>query len=64
MRSVAACALEVGLRGVQPDDRATPLRQRRRYDTRATADVQRLGVSPATPLSVHPRRTHGEYPGV
>src|SRR5262245_8207466 len=40
MRSVAAGALEVGLRGVQPDDRATPLRQRRRYDTRATADVQ------------------------
>jgi len=40
MRSVAAGALEVRLRGVQPDDRATPLRQRRRYDTRATADVQ------------------------
>src|SRR5215469_4219938 len=40
MRSVAAGALEVGLRGVEPDDCTTPLRQRRRYDTRATADVQ------------------------
>src|SRR6516164_6334713 len=40
MRSVAAGAFEVGLRGVQPDDRTTPLRQRRRYDTRAAADVQ------------------------
>src|SRR5215472_10113762 len=40
MRSVAAGALEVGLRGVKPDDRTTPLRQRRRYNTRATPDVQ------------------------
>jgi hypothetical protein len=40
MRSVAAGALEVGLRGVTPDDCTAPLRQRRRYDTRATADVQ------------------------
>src|SRR5215831_18948914 len=40
MRSVAAGALEVGLRGVKPDDRTTPLCQRRGYNTRATADVQ------------------------
>src|SRR5262245_46201132 len=40
MRSVAAGALEVGLRGVKPDDRTIPLRQCRRYNTRATADVQ------------------------
>jgi len=41
MRSVAAGAFKVGLRGVQPDDRTTTLRQRRRRDdTRATADVQ------------------------
>src|SRR5215471_8828422 len=40
MRSVAAGALEVGLRGVKPDDRTTPVRQRRRYNTSATAYVQ------------------------
>src|SRR5262245_13184640 len=40
MRSVAAGPLEVRLRAVRPDDRTTPLRQRRRYNTRATADVQ------------------------
>src|SRR5215475_2570908 len=40
MRSVAAGALEVRLRGVEPDGRTTPLRERRRYDTRATADIQ------------------------
>jgi len=40
VRSVAAGAFEVGLGGVQPDDRTTPLRERRGYNTRATADVQ------------------------
>src|SRR6516225_7129568 len=40
VRSLAAGAFEVGLRGVQPDDRTTPVRQRRCYNTRPTADVQ------------------------
>ena len=33
-------------------------------DIGVTQTAHRLGVSPATPLSVHPRRTHREYPGV
>ena len=33
-------------------------------DIGVTQIAHRLGVSPATPLSVHPRRTHREYPGV
>src|SRR5262249_27873636 len=40
MRSVARGAVEVAHGGVKPADRTPPLRQRRRYNTRATADVQ------------------------
>src|SRR6516162_5197130 len=45
MRSVAAGAFEVGLGGVESDGRTTPLRQRRRYDTRAATHVQHLVAS-------------------